>query len=91
MEAPGPGRVHAVAVAGGGACHGGSAVKTMQTWVQQGIKEAIEKRYLKSASLIIIDDCDFSRGAIRLQALLPKRGPRHRRHLRDWCRKFVPS
>ena len=29
----------------------------MQGWVQQGIKEAIEKRYLKSGSLIIIDDC----------------------------------
>ena len=37
---------------------GGSAAKTMQTWVQQGIKKATEKRYLKSASLIIIDDCD---------------------------------
>ena len=37
---------------------GGSAVKNMQTWVQQGIKEAIEKRHLKSAPLIIIDDCD---------------------------------
>ena len=37
---------------------GGSAVKTMQGWVQQGTKEAIEKRCLKSASLIIIGDCD---------------------------------
>ena len=29
----------------------------MQGRVQQGIKEAIEKRYLKSASLIIMGDC----------------------------------
>jgi len=36
----------------------------MQTWFQQGIKEAIAsgKRYLKSASLTIIDDCDEAVG-----------------------------
>jgi len=36
---------------------GGSSVKTISR-VQQGINEAIEKRYRKSASLIIIDDSD---------------------------------
>ena len=49
---------------------GGSAVKTVRTWVQQGIKEATEKRHLKSASLIIIID-DYDEAVERCVLSLP--------------------
>ena len=69
----------------------GSAVKTMQTRVpgqhQRGHREAVPQvRFFGHHRRL-----RRGRGALRLQALLPKLGPRHRRHFHGRCHKFVPS
>ena len=108
-RAPGSGRVHAFAAAGGSAplrrvC-GEDHADVGPAGNQRGHRSKAAPRLfdnhgrlrrgrgalrLKSAWLMIIDDCDIGRGALRLQALLPKLEPRHHRHLRDRCHKFVP-